>query len=120
MSIISSSFAVERWPERFRDKAPSLFLTITNIGKRPVIVESWAIRTDRRKTGNDNFIFPLTVLPKALKEGEYAVEHTNDLSLLKDGATKIYAWDTTGKKWSLPRRALRELQREVRNIKIEE
>jgi hypothetical protein len=119
-TIFSHGFAIEEWPDKFRNAAPSIFLTITNTGRRSVTVENWAICTDRKKTGKDNFLYPLTVLPKALKEGEYAVEYTNDLSLLTDGATKIYAWDTTGKKWLLPRRALRKLQREVQNVKVEE
>jgi hypothetical protein len=120
INIISHAFAIDEWPDKFKNKPPSLFLTITNIRRRPVIVENWTIRTDRRKTGKDHFIYPLTTLPKALKEGEYVVEHTDDLSLLVEGAKKIYAWDTTGKKWSLPRRDLRKLQKEVRSIKVEE
>src|SRR5208283_2398469 len=100
-AIISHAFALEEWPDKFKDVAPSLYLTITNVGRQPVIVQNWAIRTDRTRTGKDNFIYPLTVLPKALKEGEYVIEHTDDLSLLVDGATKIYAWDSCGKKWSL-------------------
>ena len=94
-NIISHAFAIEKWPDRFKNASPSLFLTITNIGRRPVI-------------------------PKALKEGEYAVEHTDDLSLLADDAKKIFAWDTTGKKWSLSRRELRKLQREVQSVKVDQ
>jgi hypothetical protein len=40
------------------------------------------------------------------------------LSLLAKGAKKIFARDTTGKKWSLPHRELRNLQFEVRSIRI--
>jgi hypothetical protein len=35
------------------------------------------------------------------------------LSLLAGSTRQIYAWDTTGKNWPLPRRRLRELQREA-------
>jgi hypothetical protein len=111
---------LEKWPDRFNNAKPSLFLTITNTGRRPVVVQGWAIRTDARKTGSENFLYPLTILPKALKEGEYAVEHTIDLSLLADGAKRIYAWDPTGKEWSLPRRALRKLQKEAQRPAIKE
>jgi hypothetical protein len=69
--------------------------------------------SSRKKTGNDNFVYKLTTLPKALKEGENAVEQTGDLSLLVDGAKRIYAWDSAGKKWSLPRRKFRKLQWEI-------
>ena len=119
-NIISHAFAIEKWPDRFKNASPSLFLTITNIGRRPVIIENWAIHTDRKKTGEDHFIYPLRSLPKALKEGEYAVEHTDDLSLLADDAKKIFAWDTTGKKWSLSRRELRKLQREVQSVMVDQ
>jgi hypothetical protein len=36
-------------------------------------------------------------LPRALKEGEYVVERTGDLSLLVEGAKKIYVWDSAEK-----------------------
>lgn len=116
-AIVAHAFAAEQWPDTFNGLSPSLFLTMTNIGRRTVILQGWAIRTDRRRTGKENFTYPLDVLPLTLKEGEYAVEHTDDLSLLIDGATKIYAWDTHGKKWSLPWREFRKLRSEVRNMK---
>ena len=114
-NIVAHAFALEKWPEQFKGSSPELFLTITNIGRRPVVVQGWAIQTDRKKTGNDKFLYKLTVLPKALKEWESAVERTGDLSLLVDGAKRIYAWDSAGKKWALPRRQLCRLQREIRS-----
>jgi hypothetical protein len=113
-NIVAHAFALEKWPEQFKSSSPELFLTITNVGRRPVVVQGWAIITDRKKTGNDYFRYKLTVLPKALKEGEYAVERTVDLSLLVDGAKRIYAWDSAGTKWALPNRQFRRLQREIR------
>lgn len=62
--IVSYAFALEKWPEQFRGSSPELFLTITNVGRRPVVVQGWAIQTDRKKTGNDNFIYRLTALPR--------------------------------------------------------
>lgn len=112
---VSHAFALKTWPERFKGTSPELFLTITNVGKRPVVVQGWAIQADRQKAGSDNFLYPFTALPKSLKEGEYAVERTGDLSLLVNGAKKIYAWDSSGKKWALPRREFRKLQQEIRN-----
>jgi len=114
-TIVSHAFALEKWPEQFKGSSPELFLTITNVGRRPVVVQGWAIQADRRITGNDNFLYKLTVLPKALKEGEYAVERTSDLLLLVNGAKKIYAWDSAGKKWALPRHKFRRLQQEIRS-----
>jgi hypothetical protein len=114
-NIVAHGFALEKWPEQFKGSSPELFLTITNVGKRPIVVQGWAIQTDRKKTGNDNFLYKLTALPKALKEGEYAVERTSDLSLLVDGAKRIYAWDSAGKKWALSRRKFSRLQREIRS-----
>ncbi len=114
-NIVSHAFALEKWPEQFRGSSPELFLTITNVGRRPVVVQGWAIQADRQKTGNDNFVYKYTVLPKALKEGEYAVERTGDLLLLVDGAKRIYTWDSAGKKWALPHRKFRSLQQEIRS-----
>jgi hypothetical protein len=113
VTLVSHEFAIQTWPDRFVGARPKVFVTITNVGKRPVIAQGWAIRVDRKKTGNDNFIYPLSVLPKVLKEGEYAVESTDDLPIMTDCATGIFAWDSTGKKWRLPRRVFRKLQREI-------
>jgi len=117
--LISHKFFIQKWPEKVGDFNLGLFLTITNVGRRPVIVEGWAIGTDRKKTGNDNFIYQLTVLPKKLDEAQYAVEHTDDLSLIADGAKRIYVWDTAGRQWSLLGRELRRLRKEVRGLRIE-
>ncbi len=117
--IATREFLLDRRPDIFQNARPSLFLTITNTGRRPVLVEGWAIRTDIKKTGNENSIFPLTTLPKMLREGEYAVEQTDDLSLLRTGARGIYAWDSARKNWSLSRRDLRKLQREVKSVEEE-
>jgi hypothetical protein len=115
--IVAHPFALEKWPEQFKGSSPELFLTITNVGKRPVVVQGWAIQTDCEKTGNDNLLYKLTTLPKALNEGEYAVERTGDLLLLVDGAKRIYAWDSVGKEWYLPRRKFRKLQRGIQVAK---
>ena len=114
-NIVSHAFALQKWPEQFRNSSPELFLTITNVGRRPVVVQGWAIRADSKKTGNDNFIYPFTVLPAILKEGEYVVERTGYLSLLVDGGKCIYAWDSAGRKWSLPHRKFSGLRRETQN-----
>ncbi|MGD0829834.1 MAG: hypothetical protein ABR907_02745 [Terracidiphilus sp.] len=113
-NIVAHAFALEKWPEQFKNSSPELLLTITNVGRRPVVVQGWAIQTDSKKTGHDKFLYKLTILPKTLKEGEYAVERTGDLSLLVDGAKRTYAWDSAGTKWALPSRQFRSLQREIR------
>ncbi len=72
-----------------------------------------AIQADRKKIGYDNFVYKQTTLPKDLKEAESTVVRNGDLLVLLEVAKGIYAWDSAGKNWYLPRRKFRELQREV-------
>src|ERR1035438_1501663 len=92
--VVTRDFMLKHNPETLGTK-PSLFLTNTNTGRRPLFVEGWTIRTNIKETGEDHFLYPLITLPKLLKEGEYTVENTEDLSLLDDGTKRIYAWDST-------------------------
>ena len=116
--VLTRTYMIEHRPEIVCRK-PSLFLKITNTGRRPIFVEGWTIRTNIKKTGEDHFIYPLITLPKMLKEGEYTVEKTDDLSLLDDGAKRIYVWDSTKKDWPLSRRQLHDLIKEAKRVASE-
>jgi hypothetical protein len=117
--VVTRAYMIEHRPE-IVGRMPSLFLTITNTGRRPLFVEGWTIRTSIKKTGDDHFLYPLFTLPKMLKEGEYTIEKTDDLSLLDDGAKRIYVWDSTKKHWPLSRRQLRNLIKDAKRVVSEE
>lgn len=113
---VSRALMLQQRPAMIADASPSLFLTIHNAGRHPVLVQGWAIRADKKAAGHENFVYKLTALPKLLKEGKTATEQTDDLSLLAIGAKGIYAWDASGKKWYLPRRQFRNRRKEAADL----
>ena len=53
-----------------------LCVNITNVGRRPVNVEYFTARSDRKWFGRDHFLwFKPTNLPRMLNEGESVLEH---------------------------------------------
>lgn len=68
-TIVSRALMLQQRPAMVADASPSLFLTIHNAGRHPVLVQGWAIRADKKAAGHENFVYKLTVLPKLLKEG---------------------------------------------------
>ncbi len=96
--------------------APNFILTVTNTGRRPVLVLNRAIKSDKKKSGHDHFVYMPRSLPKMLKEGEFATEYTEDLSILDERTKQVFVWDTTGKKWRMSRRELSRLKREVEDL----
>ncbi|HAB52263.1 MAG TPA: hypothetical protein DCE80_08860 [Ignavibacteriales bacterium] len=65
-----------------------LLITITNIGRRPVLVNGWgAIKKEKTKDLIGIFITPHG-LPRMLREGEYHTEYTDDLSTLSQDLKK--------------------------------
>ena len=79
---------------------------VTNIGRRDVIVThiGGAFADDA------HFMIPKTrtLLPHTLKPGEYLSERT-DFSILDKSPQALWAIDSLGKHWRLPRKALRGL-----------
>jgi len=55
-------------------------------------------------------------LPRMLKEGEYHMEFTVDLSILSPELQKIYVWDSAGKEWKVSRKNLKRLFRDAERV----
>jgi len=93
-----------------------LVITITNIGCRPVLVKGWGgMKKKSTKGARGLFIVPRD-LPRMLKEGEYHIEFTEDLSILSPELEKIYVWDSTGKEWRVTRKNLKRLFKDVEKV----
>jgi len=93
-----------------------LVVTITNIGRRPVLVKSWGGMEKKKKDAKNArgiFIVPQG-LPRMLKEGEYHTEFTDDLTILSPELEKICVWDSTGKHWKVSRKNLKRLFKGVK------
>ena len=93
-----------------------LIITITNIGRRPVLVKGWGgMKKKNVKGARGLFVVPRG-LPRMLKEGEYHTEFTDDLSILSPDLEKIYVWDSAGKEWKVSRKNLNRLFEDVKKV----
>jgi hypothetical protein len=55
-------------------------------------------------------------LPKELKESEQHHEHSDQdqfMELADKGIKEIWAYDTAGRKWTVPRRETQRIEREI-------
>ena len=87
-----------------------LVVTITNIGRRPLLVKGWGWEEKKKEKGKrKGGVFIPHGLPRMLREGEYHIELTEDLSVLSSDLKKIYVWDSTGKNCNVSRKDMRRL-----------
>ena len=95
-----------------------LVITITNVGKRPVMVKGVAAKKGRSVKGPRGVWLVPRGLPTMLAQGEYHTEYTHEFGFLSSEVKEIYAWDSTGKKWKLPRSELRQLRKEFGQLTL--
>jgi hypothetical protein len=93
-----------------------LVITITNIGRRPVLVKSWGGMKKKNVKGARGIFITSRGLPRMLKEGEYHMEFTEDLSIIFPELEKIHVWDSTGKEWKISKKNLKCLFKDVQKI----
>src|SRR5262249_35420899 len=60
------------------DKRDYLFVTVTNVGRRPILIKSCYFEFGKGRKGEFGFILAQN-LPRMLKEGEYLNVQTTDL-----------------------------------------
>jgi len=94
------------------------FLTISNIGRRPVMVKcAYGKFNKPDKDGKRLFVIVPENLPKMLKEGEYIIENYA-LDSLNPNTKYIYIVDSCGRKYYLSRKRLKQLIKENAEQKI--
>ncbi len=96
-----------------------LLLTITNIGRRRVHVLGWGGKYKRplKPSEKPSFVVIPHSLPQMLEEGQFASEFSDEpLVILDERVKSISVWDSTGKDWDLPKRELRRLRSEAREL----
>jgi hypothetical protein len=88
------------------DSRIHLVYNVTNIGRRPVVVThiGGALRKDRHFMVNTR-----GPMPRTLQPGEYFLEYSHDLSVLNERPQALWAIDSVGNYWRIPRKALRHL-----------
>lgn len=100
-----------------RPTEPQLAYTITNVGRRAIVVSHiGGVYAD----GTSFEVVPRSTFPKELRPGENISERAEDpvTILLRNGSAKfVGAWDTTGKSYGIRRRELQELIAEARRLR---
>jgi hypothetical protein len=94
------------------DKKQSIFLTVSNIGKRPVMVKGWY-----GELKGTNFMVVTTLLPKMLEESHYLTEKLDDLTVFENGLKNLYITDSTDKKWKISSKNIKSLHKEYSKLK---
>jgi hypothetical protein len=91
------------------DPTTYLAYQVTNMGRRPVVVThiGGAIRKGRHFMVNTR-----VGMPRTLQPGECFLEYTHDLSVLDQSPQSLWAIDSLGKHWKVPRKQLRQLLRD--------
>lgn len=95
-------------------KKHSLYLTVSNISKRPVMIKGWF-----GELKSTNFMVTTRQLPKMLKESEYLTEQLDDLTVFDQGLKCLYVTDSSDKKWKVSSKAINKLHGEYRKMKKE-
>jgi len=89
-----------------------LFITITNVGRRPVLVQGIYGMRDKSVGPKRGVFIKAERLPVMLKEGEFFCHPCHGLDMLDEHLETIYAQDSTGRKWPMKRRNLRQVIRD--------
>lgn len=96
---------------------PNTYLTwcVTNIGKQPIMVTHiGGARKDCHfmiKTKN--------ILPKMLQPGEYFLECSSELTILKDDLKTLHAIDSLNKYYKAPGKVVKKLKEDFKQKKYE-
>lgn len=89
-----------------------VIVTITNIGRRPITISGLYGTLRNNSNGKDSFFVKTQFLPKKLAETESITEVTELIDDLPN-VKSLLVYDTSGKKWQLPRKALQVLKRQA-------
>lgn len=99
-------------------KKKYFYVVMTNIGRRPIFVCRYGALLKKKKgeKGKPATLIVARKLPKMLKEQEYHIEYTEDLSLFSRNIKNIYAGDSTGKNWKISRKNFKQLLKDAKKV----
>jgi|GEM_PF-5947240 len=86
-------------------------VTITNIGKRPALINSVNLKEINSK--NNIFITPQN-LPRKLNESERHVEYYDCVEKFQNEIEKIWLNDSTGKNWYVRKKMINYLNKQIK------
>lgn len=87
------------------------YVSMTNIGRRPVFVTGWGtdLKKEKKEKGKRAVFIKARNLPKLLKDGEAHMEYIDNLSIFSRKIKNVKIWDSTGKSWKISRKNLKLL-----------
>ncbi len=87
------------------------YVSMTNIGRRPVFVTGWGtdLKKEKEEKGKRAVFIKARNLPKLLKDGEAHMEYIDNLSIFSRKIKNVKIWDSTGKSWKISRKNLKLL-----------
>ncbi len=94
---------------------PDYFVvTMTNVGRQPLMVRGYGgyFKREARQRHKGAFLVTSTGLPRMLAPTGYHLEWTRDFGVLDKDVARIVVYDTLGREYDLPRKLLRDLQRQ--------
>jgi hypothetical protein len=92
------------------------YITMTNIGRRPVFVTGWGADLKKEKKEKRAVFIKAHDLPKLLKDGEAHMEYIEDLSIFSRNIKNVKVWDSTGKKWKISKKNFKRLLKNAKEV----
>jgi hypothetical protein len=86
-------------PSENASAAVHVVVKMTNVGRRPVLLQGWGGEWKIPEKGKDKFVVISQGLPRMLKGHESHQEFTPDLSVVSPNIKALFAWDSSGKNW---------------------
>jgi hypothetical protein len=86
---------------------PGFAVRVTNVGRKPVLVQGLAIERKKGSTPS-HYFFPCQN-PTMLARAKFFVQVIDRTGWLPTDAKRLYAWDSSGKRWYLGRKQFRWL-----------
>ena len=87
---------------------------MTNVGRRPVLLQGWGGEWKIPERGKDNFAVISQGLPKMLNGHESHQEFTSDLSVVSPNIKALFVLDSSGRNWYVSNKELRQIVGQAR------
>ena len=94
--------------------AVHVIVKMTNVGRRPVLLQGWGGEWKIPENGKEKFVVISQGLPRILNGHESHQEFTPDLSVVSRNIKALFAWDSSGKSWHVSNSELRETVEQAR------
>jgi len=93
-----------------------LIATITNVGRRAIMAQKWGSRTPTQGSKKSGAVILSRTLPKTLQPGDFAMEWTDNLSVLAGNTKGFWVSDSTGREWKVDGPNFRKVRAKAESI----